>query len=58
MPKQQEKPKRRLKVSIALFDEGGKQIAKEGDELEEGILGEETVAWLLSDGKAVWMEGE
>jgi hypothetical protein len=39
-----------------LYDTEGRVLASDGDEVEAGLLSAECEAWLLSEGKAEWVE--
>jgi hypothetical protein len=55
--KKQDISSRRLRVKVKLYDKDNNVLAIEGDELDEGVLDEETANWLLSENKAGWVEG-
>jgi hypothetical protein len=57
MPKQKKPGCLRVKGET-LYDTDNKVIASDGDEIEEGAISEECVAWLLAEGKGEWVLGE
>jgi hypothetical protein len=57
--KKQDTPSRRLRVQVKLYGKDDVEpFAIEGDEIEEGVLSVETIEYLISEGKAEWVENK
>jgi hypothetical protein len=57
--KKQDTPSRRLRVQVKLYSKDDVEpFAIEGDEIEEGVLSVETIEYLISEGKAEWVENK